>query len=86
MFFLESLHGFKRPSWDLCIRPEVSQTGDFSRRASYESSETQNRAEAIGFTVLAGAFAVGPVSGCALNPAAAVPPSINITAFESLKV
>jgi aquaporin Z len=27
---------------------------------------------AIGFTVLAGAFAVGPVSGCALNPAAAV--------------
>lgn len=27
---------------------------------------------AIGFMLLAGAFAVGPVSGCALNPAAAV--------------
>ena len=27
---------------------------------------------AIGFTVLAGAFSVGSVSGCALNPAVAV--------------
>jgi aquaporin Z len=40
---------------------------------------------AIGFTVMAGAFAVGPVSGGAFNPAVAVGASVmNIISWSSL--